>query len=218
MFPQVTQLDLTGPAQVFARMPDTEVVYVWHRIEPVPTDAGFAMLPTAAFAGAGQADVLFVPGGKGSFDLFDDEVALGFVRTQAENARYVTSVCTGSFALGAAGLLTGRRATSHWGSLHLLAEFGAIPTSERVVRDGDVITGAGVSSGIDFALTLTAELFGDNVAKRIQLGIEYDPAPPFDAGSPARPDADPGEVARWIAGVDAARGPLVRRAAARLGR
>ena len=216
LFPAVTQLDLTGPAQVFARMPNTDVVYVWHRIEPVPTDAGFSILPTATLDDAGQADVLFIPGGQGAFDLFDDDIALEFIRTQAASARYVTSVCTGSFALAAAGLLAGIRATSHWGSLQLLKEFGAIPTAERVVRDGRVITGAGVSSGIDFALTLTADLFGDAEAKRIQLGIEYDPAPPFDAGSPSRPDADPEMVKNFRERMNATRGPLVRDAVARL--
>ncbi|MFD5226333.1 DJ-1/PfpI family protein [Microbacterium sp. NPDC058342] len=215
-FPVVTQLDLTGPAQVFARMPDVEVQFAWHRIEPVSTDAGFSILPSTTFEDAGQADVLFVPGGAGAFHLFDDEVALDFIRTQAVGARFVTSVCTGSFALGAAGLLAGRRATSHWGSLAMLEEFGAIPTSQRVVRDGKLITGAGVSSGIDFALSLTAELFGDAQAKRIQLGIEYDPAPPFDAGSPDRPDADQAQVTAFRARMDEVRRPLVRRAAERL--
>lgn len=216
LFPNVTQLDLTGPAQVFSRLPGVEQHFVWHRIEPVPTDAGFAILPTITLADAPQADILFVPGGQGAFELFDDEVVLRFLREQAAGARYVTSVCTGSFMLAAAGLLQGRRATSHWGSLDLLAGLGAIPVAERVVQDGNVITGAGVSSGIDFALTLAAELFGEETAKRAQLAIEYDPQPPFDAGSPARPDADPDEVAATIAAMARLRGPLVAAAAARL--
>ncbi|WP_336627846.1 MULTISPECIES: DJ-1/PfpI family protein [unclassified Microbacterium] len=218
VFPRMTQLDLTGPAQVFARFPGTEVEFAWHRVEPVPTDAGFSILPTADFGAAGRADVLFVPGGPGAFDLFEDDAALAFVREQASRAHLVTSVCTGAFVLGAAGLLAGRRATTHWASLELLAGFGAIPTPERVVRDGNLITGAGVSSGIDFALTLAAELYGAGIARSIQLGIEYDPAPPFDAGSPACPDADQGEVARLRERMAQARGPLVRAAAARLGR
>jgi cyclohexyl-isocyanide hydratase len=218
VFPNVTQLDLTGPAQVFSRLPGVELHYVWHRIEPVATDSGFAILPTTTVADAPPADILFIPGGQGAFELFDDEVMLDFVRRQAGGARYVTSVCTGSFVLAAAGLLSGRRATSHWGSLALLERFGAIPTSERVVRDGSVMTGAGVSSGIDFALTLAAELFGPDVAKQVQLTIEYDPQPPFDAGSPARPDADPAQVEAAIATAEASRGPLVDRAVARLAR
>lgn len=217
VFLRMTQLDLTGPAQVFAQFPGAQVEFAWHRGEPVPTDAGFSILPTTGFGAAGQADVLFVPGGPGAFDLFEDDRALAFVRAQASRARLMTSVCTGAFVLGAAGLLAGRRATTHWASLDLLAGFGAIPTSERVVRDGNLITGAGVSSGIDFALTLAAELYGEGVARSIQLGIEYDPAPPFDAGSPARPDADQDEVARLRGLMAQVRGPLVRAAAARLG-
>ncbi|WP_159500797.1 DJ-1/PfpI family protein [Microbacterium sp. 18062] len=216
LFPAVTQLDLTGPAQVFSRLPDAEQHLAWHRVEPVPTDAGFSILPTTTLAEAPQADVLFVPGGQGAFDLFEDEIALAFLRRQAAGARYITSVCTGSFALAAAGLLDGRRATSHWASLHLLERLGVVPVAERVVRDGDIFTGAGVSSGIDFALTLASELFGAETAKQAQLAIEYDPAPPFDAGSPRRPDADPVHVADTIASVDRHRGPLVDRAARKL--
>ena len=218
LFPGITQLDLTGPAQVFARFPDTRVHFAWHRIEPVPTDSGFAILPTVTFTEAPAADVLFVPGGQGAFELFPDADALGFVRAQASGARYTTSVCTGSFVLAAAGLLRDRRATSHWASLAMLREFGAIPTAERVVRDGTVITGAGVTSGVDFALALAAELFGPDTAKRIQLGIEYDPHPPFDAGSPARPDADPVEVAQLRRAMYDLRAPMVAAAAARLSR
>lgn len=218
VFPNVTQLDLTGPAQVFARLPDTELHVLWHRVEPVGTDAGFAIVPTATLADAPQADILFVPGGQGAFELFEDAVMLDFLRRQAAGARYVTSVCTGSFTLAAAGLLAGRRATSHWGSLELLARLGAIPTAGRVVRDGPVITGAGVSAGIDFALTVAAELFGDAVARSVQLAIEYDPAPPFDAGAPGRPEADPDEVARTVAAMTRFRGPMVDAAAARLAR
>ncbi|QAY72743.1 DJ-1/PfpI family protein [Agromyces protaetiae] len=216
LFPNVTQLDLTGPAQVFRHLPGTEHHLAWHTLDPVPTDAGFSIVPTTTIQDAPQADVLFVPGGQGAFELFDDAVALDFLRRQAPGARYVTSVCTGSFALGAAGLLDGRRATSHWGSLPLLEGLGAIPVAERVVRDGNVVTGAGVSSGIDFALTLAAEIFGPEVAKGVQLGIEYDPAPPFDAGAPGRPEANPAQVEATRASAAANRGPLVEKAAARL--
>ncbi|MBB5920157.1 cyclohexyl-isocyanide hydratase [Actinoalloteichus hoggarensis] len=216
LFPNVTQLDFTGPAQVFSRLPGAEVHVAWHDTRPVATDSGWSIVPTTTLADCPQADVLFVPGGQGAFDLFDDAVALDFLRRQAGGASWVTSVCTGSFTLAAAGLLTGRRATSHWSALPMLAELGAIPTSERVVIDGNRITGAGVTSGIDFAFVLAARLFGEDVAKQVQLRLEYDPAPPFDAGSPAK--ADPELVASTVSRVDDARREAVRRAAARLGR
>lgn len=193
LFPQVTQLDLTAPAQVFARLPNVEVHLVWHDLAPVTTDCGWAIVPTTTLADAPPADVLFVPGGQGAFDVFEDAAVLEFLRRQAAGARWVTSVCTGSFALAAAGLLRGRRATSHWASLPMLAEFGTIAVAERVVIDGNVVTGAGVSSGLDFAFLLAARVFGEDEAKRVQLAIEYDPAPPFDAGSPGK--ADPESVA-----------------------
>lgn len=216
LFPGVTQLDLTGPLQVLAVSGQLELHLAWRTLDPVPTDAGFSIVPTVTIADAPPADILFIPGGQGTFDLLDDEEVLQFVRRQAEGARWVTSVCTGSFLLGAAGLLRGLRATTHWASLPLLATLGAIPTSERVVREGRVITGAGVSSGIDFALTLLAELFGVQEAKRVQLQIEYDPQPPFDAGSPRRRDADPQLVERMTALMHERRAGVVERAAARL--
>ncbi|WP_120005942.1 DJ-1/PfpI family protein [Nesterenkonia muleiensis] len=216
LFPNVTQLDLTGPAQVFARFPEAEVHFAWRDLEPVPTDSGFSILPTITLEAAPQADLLFVPGGQGAFEVFDDDAALGFIAEQAAGAQYVTSVCTGSFALGAAGLLQGRRATSHWASLDMLEHFGAVPVSQRVVQDGKIITGAGVTSGIDFALTVAAEVYGKDVAQEIQLYIEYDPAPPFDAGSPSRPGADPQAVQERIEAMTKLRSPLVAQAAERL--
>lgn len=216
LFPGVTQLDLTGPLQVLAVSGQLELHLAWRTLDPVPTDAGFSIVPTATLADAPPADILFIPGGQGTFALLDDDEVLQFVRRQAEGARWVTSVCTGSFLLGAAGLLQGLRATTHWASLPLLAALGAIPTSERVVREGRVITGAGVSSGIDFALTLLAELFGEREAKRVQLQIEYDPQPPFDAGSPRRRDADPQLVEMMTALMHERRASVVERAAARL--
>lgn len=216
LFPNVTQLDLTGPAQVFTRLPDVELHFAWHDLDPVPTDSGFSILPTTTLGEAPQADLLLVPGGQGSFELFDDDAALSFIARQAAGARYVTSVCTGSFALAAAGLLKAKRATSHWASLHLLEHFGAVPVRERVVRDGKIITGAGVTSGIDFALTAAAEICGESTAKEIQLHIEYDPAPPFDAGSPDRPEADQQAARTRIEAVTEDRTPQVARAAERL--
>lgn len=208
-FPNITQLDLTGPAQVFSRYPDAELHIAWHRTDPVATDSGFMILPTTTFAQAPQADVLFVPGGQGAFELFDDAEALEFIRGQAGGAQHVTSVCTGSFVLAAAGLLEGRKATSHWASLHMLSQLGATPVERRVVRDGNLLTGAGITSGIDFALTLASEIYGDDVARGIQLALEYDPAPPFGAGSPARPEASQGQVQEQVEAMTALRSPMI---------
>ncbi|GLU48453.1 DJ-1/PfpI family protein [Nocardiopsis ansamitocini] len=214
LFPNVTQLDFTGPAQVFAKMANTTVELVAASTDPVPTDCGWSVVPTSTWNTAPPCTVLMVPGGQGAFDAMLEPATLDFVRAQAQGADWITSVCTGSFVLGAAGLLTGKRATSHWGSLHLLRHFGAHPISERVVRDTTTITGAGVSSGIDFALSLAARLHGQSAAERIQLGIEYDPQPPFSTGSPDRAPAE------WVKQVrdhaDANRAPMVRRAADRL--
>ncbi|WP_181273368.1 DJ-1/PfpI family protein [Brevibacterium oceani] len=216
LFPQVTQLDLTGSVQVFSLLPGATIDLVWHGLEPVDTDAGFSINPTATFESAPQADVLMVPGGQGAFDALDDPAILDFVARQAAGATFVTSVCTGAFVLGAVGLLAGRRATTHWAVHSLLAKLGAIPTHGRVVRDGRVVTGGGVTSGIDFALTVAAELCGEQVARTAQLTIEYDPDPPFDAGAPDRPQADPRYVAEVVRASRGKRGPTVARAAAAL--
>lgn len=213
VFPDVTQLDVTGPVQVLARMPGAVVDLAWHRIEPVRTDAGFDVMPTITYEAAPQADVLLVPGGNGVDTLIGDERAVSFVRAQAAGARYVTSVCTGAFVLGVAGLLRGRRATTHWASHDMLALFGAIPTVGRVVRDGKLITGAGVTSGIDFGLVVAAELCGVDVARKIQLMIEYDPQPPFDAGSPDAPETDRAFASRVAARNHELREELFRAAA-----
>jgi len=193
LFPEMTQLDMTGPYEVFASMPRTTVEVVWKTLEPVTTGGGLRMLPTTTIAACPRLDVICVPGGPGQVALMRDAEILDFLRRQAESCRFVTSVCTGSLILGAAGLLRGYRATCHWLSLDQLALLGAIPVAERIVRDRNRITGGGVTSGIDFALFVAAQLFGEEVAKEIQLRIEYDPAPPFDAGSPRT--ADPTLVA-----------------------
>jgi len=184
LFPRLTQLDMTGPYEVLARLPNTRVDLVAHSLDPVKTDRGLMIVPTATFAECPQLEVVMVPGGPGQQELMEDEVVLEFLRRQARGAKYVTSVCTGSLVLGAAGLLKGKRATSHWAALDHLRVLGAVPVSERVVVDGNIITGAGVASGIDFALAVAAVLEGEEVARQIQLQIEYDPAPPFDSGSP----------------------------------
>ncbi|HWP25551.1 MAG TPA: DJ-1/PfpI family protein [Xanthobacteraceae bacterium] len=184
IFPRLTQLDLTGPYEVLARLPNTKVHLVARTLDPVASDRGLTILPTITFAVCPQLEVVMVPGGPGQQDLMEDEVVLDFLRQQARTAKYITSVCTGSLVLGAAGLLKGRRATSHWAAIEHLPLLGAIPIIDRVVVDGNIVTAAGVASGIDFALTLAALLEGEDVAQQIQLQIEYDPAPPFDCGSP----------------------------------
>ena len=184
LFENATQLDLTGAYEVFARMPGARISLLSRTREPVRTEWGLTITPDLALAAAPPFDVICVPGGWGVNALLTDHALLDFLSMQGESARYITSVCTGALLLGAAGLLRGYRATTHWMSLDLLHLFGATPVAERVVRDRNRITGAGVTAGIDFALVLAAELFGDAEAERIQLAIEYDPHPPFDSGSP----------------------------------
>ncbi len=184
LFPKLTQLDLTGPAEVFYRMPGAKVHLLWKTTEPVTSDRGLSILPTMRFDDCAALDLICVPGGPGQIELMSDEETLGFLRRIAAGCQLVTSVCTGSLVLGAAGLLDGYRATSHWSSIDQLALLGAIPVAERVVKDRNRITGAGVTSGIDFALTVVADLLGEEIAREIQLQMEYDPKPPFDGGSP----------------------------------
>lgn len=224
VFPNMTQLDLTGPLQVFSSIPmfapdfGVEVHLLWKNLEPLPTDSVMTITPTRTFAESPPLDVIFVPGGHGADDLLADAEALTFVRSQGENARYVTSVCTGALVLGAAGLLRGYRAATHWSAMASLPALGAVPTESRVVIDGNRITGGGITAGIDFALTVVAELIDQATAETIQLRMEYDPAPPFAAGSPATAPAD--VVARYrdrVAASAAHRVRAVEAAAARLG-
>ncbi|KVD61271.1 DJ-1/PfpI family protein [Burkholderia ubonensis] len=184
VFPGVQQLDLTGPHDVLASLPDTAAHLVWKTREPVASSSGLALTPSHTFADCPPLDVICIPGGTGITDLLSDRETIDFVRERSAAARYVTSVCTGALLLGAAGLLRGRRATTHWAFHALLEPLGAVPVRERVVRDGNLFTGGGVTAGIDFALTIAAELAGDEEAQAIQLELEYAPAPPFDAGSP----------------------------------
>ena len=217
LFPRVTQLDFTGPLQVFSSLPGAKVHLIWKRIEPVASDSVMMLTPTVTFADCPQLDVICVPGGFGTDDMVNDEEMLDFLRSQATGAKYITSVCTGSLVLGAAGLLRGYRATTHWTAMENLAQFGATPTRTRVCVDRNRVTGGGVTAGIDFALTLVSIMVNRQTAEAIQLRLEYNPAPPFNAGSP---DTAPPEILALmkerIAPAQARRGDAIQRAAARL--
>jgi len=217
LFPGVTQLDFTGPHQVLSRLPGAEVILASREGGAIETD-GITFAGLRRLSEIPRCDIVCVPGGFGVTDnAIQDEDFLRELRRLAGGARYVTSVCTGSLALGAAGLLRGKRAACHWAWRELLTAFGAIPDPGRVVRDGNIVTGGGVTAGIDFALSLAAEIAGPEVAQAIQLSIEYAPAPPFDAG---RPESAPPEILarateRYAAGA-AQRRAAVEAAAARL--
>jgi cyclohexyl-isocyanide hydratase len=217
IFPRVTQLDFTGPLQVFSSVPGAKVHLIWKRIEPVASDSVMMLTPTTSFADCPQLDVICVPGGGGTDDMVNDVEMLDFLRKQAAAARYVTSVCTGSLVLGAAGLLKGYRATTHWSAMDHLAPFGAAPEKTRVCVDRNRITGGGVTAGIDFALTLVSIMVDRPTAEMIQLRLEYNPAPPFNSGSP---DTAPAEILaamkERIAPFAQRRGEAVHRAATRL--
>jgi cyclohexyl-isocyanide hydratase len=217
LFPRVTQLDFTGPLQVFSSVPGAKVHLIWKRIEPIASDGVLTITPTISFADCPQLDVVCVPGGGGTDDMINDEEMLAFLRSQAEGAKYITSVCTGSLVLGAAGLLRGYRAATHWTAMDFLAAFGATPTKTRVCVDRNRVTGGGVTAGIDFALTLVSLLVDRRTAEAIQLRLEYNPAPPFDAGSP---DTAPPELVTLmrdkIAAAQIRRGEMVARAGARM--
>ncbi len=184
LLPNLTQLDLTGPYEVMSRIPNSEVHLVWKTRDAVRSDKGLAIMPTTTFADCPPVDLICAPGGSGVNQAMIDAEVIGFVRRMAKSARYVTSVCTGALVLGAAGLLAGKRAATHWMSRELLREFGAIPSEARVEIDGNVMTGGGVTAGIDFGLRAVAEIFGREAAEKIQLYMEYDPEPPLAAGSP----------------------------------
>ena len=218
LFPGLTQLDLAGPYEVLARLPDASVYLVADTLAPVRTERGLTITPDATFDDVPPLDLICVPGGPGVDPLMEDARLLGFLQARAPRARYVTSVCTGALLLGAAGLLRGYRATTHWLSLDLLPLFGATPVEERVVVDRDRLTGGGVTAGIDLGLAVAAELRGRAVAEEIQLTIEYDPAPPFRSGSPrTAPAAVRERVIRARRQRQAERRAIAERAAARLG-
>jgi len=217
LFPDVMQLDLTAPHEVFSACPGCEVLTVAASLEPVRASSGLRLLPDVTLATCPPLDVLCVPGGAGTTGVLDDEAMLAFVAMRATEAKTVMSVCTGSLVLGAAGLLGGRRAACHWMSRDFLSAFGAIPDPARVVRDGTIISGGGVTAGLDAALVLVAELFGEEMARRVQLALEYAPDPPFSAG---RPESAGPALEAMVRGLAVerqdARRAAVCRAAARL--
>ncbi|MBC9934838.1 DJ-1/PfpI family protein [Chitinophaga qingshengii] len=184
LFPDMTILDFTGPYDVFVKARCFDVVLLGETTSPFKVEGGLTVQPSVALADSPQLDILFVPGGKGINPLLTNRTVLDFLRKQALGAKYITSVCTGALVLAAAGLLQGYKATTHWRSLELLRMLGVDVVEERVVRDRNRITGGGVTAGIDFALTLTAMIGGEEQARIVQLQLEYNPAPPFRAGSP----------------------------------
>ncbi|HEX9697179.1 MAG TPA: DJ-1/PfpI family protein [Actinomycetota bacterium] len=186
VYPRFTALDAVGPYEVLSRIPGYRTMFVSQSLDLVTADRGLTIKPDGTFAGVSQPAVLLVPGGPGQIEQMENRALIGYLKRAAASAQLVVSVCTGSLLLGKAGLLEGRRATSHWLALDALAELGAEPVAKRVVRDGNIVTGAGVSAGIDLALAVAAGLSDEKTAMSIQLGIEYDPKPPFDAGSPAK--------------------------------
>ena len=190
IFPDVTQLDFTGPLQVLSRLPQSAIHIIAKSAAPVPSDCGLGLVPTHSFSNCPPLDLICIPGGsEGVAGIINDGETIEFVRQKAGAAKYVTSVCTGAFVLGVAGLLKGRRATTHWAYTDLLPLVGATYEKARAVKDGNVITAGGVTAGIDFGLSVIAEIAGETTARRVQLGIEYDPAPPFDSGHPDKAPA-----------------------------
>ena len=205
IFDKLTALDAVGPYEVLSRLPGTDLQFVAKEAGPKRTDTGvLGLVADKAITEVDDIDILLIPGGEGNRPMLTDDEMLDWVREVHADSEWTTSVCTGALVLGAAGILDGKRATTHWAYLDRLSEYGAEPVSERVVMDGKVVTAAGVSSGIDMALTLVGELAGPDVAKAIQLGIEYDPAPPFDSGSPAKAAPELVEFVRNLEGQAAA--------------
>jgi cyclohexyl-isocyanide hydratase len=218
LFPKMDQTDFTGPFEVLSRLPDSTFHVIGKDKAPVRDAKGLILTPEESFDEAPQLDLLVVPGGFGVNALMEDETVLSFIRQQAAGAKMVLSVCTGALVCGAAGLLKGRRATTHWASHHLLGYFGAIPVHERVVIDGSFVSAAGVTAGFDGALTVASILRGEQVAEEIQLSLEYAPEPPFDSG---RPETAPPEVLdaarEALRPVTEARLDIAKRVAERLG-
>jgi cyclohexyl-isocyanide hydratase len=207
LFPAMTQIDFAEPFEIFARLPDTVVHVVARTLDPVRTDRGLVLVPTVTCEDCPALDVVVVPGGPGTQQLLQDETMLAFLRRQAQQAKYVTSVCTGALVLGAAGLLRGYQATTHWLSMPLLELYGARAVARRVVVDRNRVSASGCTAGMDFGLQLAAMLRGETIAQQIQLRLEYSPVPPFQSGSPdtapkaivdaVRREAAPLQQERW---------------------
>jgi cyclohexyl-isocyanide hydratase len=210
VYPGMTLQDLVGPLQVWAAWPGVEIQFAWRSAGPVPTDSGLAVVATTSFADAWAApDILFAPGGLlPTFELLDDAAVIGFLRSRGEQAKWVTSVCTGAVLLGAAGLLRGYRAATHWFARDSLALFGAMPSNERWVIDRNRATGGGVTAGIDFGLAVLAQLAGPELARVVQLALEYSPRPPFRSGTPE--EADPQTLATLRAAWGGERGQRIQ--------
>lgn len=218
IFEGLDQMDLTGPFEVLSRVPNSTYRIFGKTTAPVRDGRGLVLKPDAALADAPQLDVLHVPGGAGQEGVMDDEDVLGWVRRQAQGARIVFSVCTGALILGAAGLLKGRRATTHWNSFHLLPQFGAVPMNQRVVTDDKFVFASGVTSGIDGALKVAALLRGDEAAQVIQLGMQYAPEPPFASGTPeTAPEGVLTSARQSMRAITEKREQTARRVAQRLG-
>jgi cyclohexyl-isocyanide hydratase len=217
-FPNMDQCDLTGPFEVLSRLPDSIFHVVGKRKEPIRDCRGLILTPEADLAECPKLDLLVVPGGYGQESLMDDEEVLSFIRVQSRSAKYVFSVCTGALLCGAAGLLRGVKATTHWSAFHLLRYFGAIPTDARVVVDGTMVSSAGVTAGFDGALVIASLLRGERIAQRIQLAIQYAPEPPFNSGSPKDAPPDVLEAARLsVTEITEARLTTAKRISAKLG-
>ncbi len=218
IFPRMTQLDFTGPFEVFARIPNAKVHVLWKQLEPVTSDRGLAIMPTTTLDACPDLDLICLPGGPGQIAMMDDEQVLSFVRKQGQQAKFVTSVCTGALILGAAGLLTGYKATTHWMSHDQLSAFGAIPVASRIVVDRNRITGGGVTAGIDFGLSVAGLITNEEIARAIQLQLEYNPEPPFNSGSPTTAALElVAAVRQGAAAMLNERATATKRAAQRLG-
>ncbi|MBK8199614.1 MAG: DJ-1/PfpI family protein [Acidobacteria bacterium] len=194
IYPNLTHLDFTGPHQVLSRLPGARTVIASRDGGEIEAEGGLVIGRTAKLADIDRCDLICVPGGVAATEVALDDAFVAEVRRLALGARYITSVCTGSLILGAAGLLEGKRAACHWAWRGMLTEFGAIPDTDRVVRDGNIFTGGGVTAGIDFAFTMLAEIAGEAYAKAVTLGLEYAPAPPYGCGRPELADAETLEI------------------------
>jgi cyclohexyl-isocyanide hydratase len=218
IFPKLDQADFTGPFEIFSRIPDSTYDIIGRETKPIRDVRGLILVPEKTFSEVPPLDLLHIPGGAGQEMLMDDEVTLSFVREQAVAARYIFAVCTGALVLGAAGLLKGRKVTTHWAAFDLLKYFGGVPVNERVVIDGNLVTTAGVTAGIDGALRVAALLRGDQTAQEIQLGIQYAPEPPFNSGTPESAPPDILAAVRTrLQPLSDARLATARRIGARLG-